>query len=284
MTALNIIEQQAAACCPLNLSKPRLDKQLVCRRFQRAAGSYDRHALIQEQMAEHLLDLLAEQNSGPKQRVLEIGCGTGLLTRKLAQRISGMEELVLNDLVPDFACRLPAAALAPAVRFLPGDIETLPLPSSFDLIISSSTLHWLYDLGSLLTKLAAHLVPGGIAAFSLYGPDNLREIRELTGLGLPCPALAEIEAMLDGSNLALLHSSEEQAQLEFASPQEVLRHLRQTGVNALSRSPWSRARLKQFCAEYSRRFSAGSGVVLTYHPIYCVAGKPSALGCEIMRE
>lgn len=175
----------------------RIDKQLVCRRFQQAAGSYDRQALIQERMAEHLLDLLGEQSSGPQQRVLEIGCGTGLLTRKLAQRISGMEELVLNDLVPDFASRLPAAAFAPAVRFLPGDIETLPLPGSFDLIISSSTLHWLDDLGSLLTKLNTHLALGGILAFSLYGPDNLREIKELTGITLLCPSLCEIAALLD---------------------------------------------------------------------------------------
>jgi malonyl-ACP O-methyltransferase BioC len=250
----------------------RIDKQLVCRRFQQAAGSYDRQALIQERMAEHLLDLLGEQSSGPQQRVLEIGCGTGLLTRKLARRISSMEELVLNDLVPDFASRLPTAAFAPAVRFLPGDIETLPLPGSFDLIISSSTLHWLDDLGSLLTKLNTHLALGGILAFSLYGPDNLREIKELTGITLLCPSLCEIAALLD-KNLSLLHSSEERAQLQFTSPLEVLRHLRQTGVNALSRSPWSRARLEQFCADYCRRFSAGSGVALTYHPMYCVAGK-----------
>ena len=110
-------------------------------------------------------------------------------------------------------------------------------------------------------------------AFSLYGPDNLREIRELTGITLLCPALPELEAMLRASRLTLLHSSEERTQLHFASPQEVLRHLRQTGVNALSRSPWSRARLEQFCADYCRRFSAGSGVALTYHPMYCVAGK-----------
>ena len=255
------------------MSLSRIDKQLVCHRFQRAADSYDRQAMIQEQMAEHLLRLLVGQSRWPQQRVLEIGCGTGLLTRKLAGRISGMEELVLNDLVPDFASRLPVAFLAPILRFLPGDIETLPLPGSFDLIISSSTMHWLDDLESLLAKLGAHLTPDGILAFSLYGPDNLREIKELTGLGLPCPSLTEIKAMMLGSSLALLHSSEERAQLQFASPQEVLRHLRQTGVNALSRRPWSRARLEQFCAEYCRRFSTGGRVTLTYHPMYCLAGR-----------
>lgn len=248
----------------------RIDKQLVCRRFQRAAASYDRQALIQERMVEHLLELLSQHSSNPPQRVLEIGCGTGLLTRRLIQRMSGIEELVLNDLVPDFASRIHIADLA--VQFLPGDIETLSLPGSFDLIISSSTLHWLHDLERLLVKLAAHLRSGGIVAFSLYGTDNLREIKELTKVALPCPALPEIEAMLC-QHFSLMHSSEERVQLHFPSPQEVLRHLRQTGVNALSRSPWNRTKLEQFCTEYRHCFSAGSGVALTYHPMYCVAHK-----------
>jgi malonyl-ACP O-methyltransferase BioC len=252
----------------------RIDKQLVCRRFQQAAASYDHHALIQERTAAHLLDLLLQQGARPYKRVLEIGCGTGLLTRLLLRRISGMDELFLNDLVPDFACRLALECTerAPTVHFLPGDIETLPLPGCFDLIISSSALHWLDDLSGLLTKLAVCLKPGGIIAFSLYGPNNLHEIRELTGLGLPCHSLPELTNLLD-SSLSLLHGSEEQAQLHFASPQEVLRHLRQTGVNALSRSPWNRARLEQFCAAYRRRFSAGGRVTLTYHPMYCLSSK-----------
>lgn len=249
-----------------------VDKDLLRRQFQRAAASYEAQALAQRQAAERLLDLLERHGGGPFRRVLEIGCGCGLLTRSLLARCSGIEELVLNDLAPDFASRLELAAPVPALpRFLPGDIETLPLPGPFDLIISSSALHWLHDLDSLLKKLSAHLSPGGSLAFSLYGPENLREIRELTGLGLRYSSLAAVAAMLRDSGLSLLHSSEEAATLHFASPQDVLRHLRQTGVNALSREPWSRVRLEQFCAEYRRHFSAGGRVSLTYHPMYCLA-------------
>jgi malonyl-ACP O-methyltransferase BioC len=245
-----------------------IDKLLLCRQFQRAAASYEGQALVQRQAAERLLDLLSQHNGGPFLRALEIGCGTGLLTRRLLARFSGIEELTLNDLTPDFASRVNAPS--PALRFLPGDIETLPLPGSFDLIISSSVLHWIKSLDSLLDKLAAHLRPGGRLAFSLYGPENLREIRALTGLGLQYRSQAEVEAAVR-RRFRLLRSSAQTEALHFASPLDVLRHLRETGVNALSRELWSRARLKEFCAEYRARFSADSGVVLTYHPICCVA-------------
>lgn len=269
MPQLWLSEQQAVSAPRLNVSAQRIDKELLRSRFQRAAGSYDSQALVQERTAEHLLDLLAQHGGSAPQRALEIGCGSGLLTRRLLARCCGIEELTLSDLTPALPACPPACSAR--LRLLPGDIETLPLPGPFDLIISSSALHWLHDLKSLLGRLAAGLSPGGSLAFSLYGPDNLREIKALTGLGLRYSSLAAVAAMLRDSGLAVLHSSEEAAALHFASPQDVLRHLRQTGVNALSREPWSRTRLEHFCAEYRARFSASGGVALTYHPMYCIA-------------
>jgi len=278
MPQLRLSEQQIVRDClhgGLHLSTRQIDKELLRRQFQRAAGSYDSQALMQQQTAERLLDALAaRQDVRMPQRVLEIGCGTGLLTRRLAQRFSSIQELALNDLVPDFASRLDLSALAPAsVHVLPGDIETLPLPGSFDLIISSSALHWIDGLDGLLGKLSNHLSPGGCLAFSLYGPENLREIRALTGIGLQYRSLAETAACVR-RHFTLLHSSDERRTLRFPGPQDALRHLRETGVNALSREPWSRARLERFCAEYRARFSADDGVVLTYHPLYLLAVQP----------
>ncbi|WP_417911290.1 malonyl-ACP O-methyltransferase BioC [Candidatus Electronema sp. PJ] len=253
-----------------NLSTQQIDKQLLCRQFRRATDSYEQQALIQQRTAEHLLELLRQHNGLRAQRVLEIGCGTGLLTRRLVQQIPGIEVLVLNDLVPDFASYFATASLAPKLTFLPGDIEQLPLPGLFDLIISSSALHWLHDLAGLLAKLAAHLQPNGILAFSLYGPENLREIKELLGIGLDYHSQAEIEAMLR-QLFPFVRSKSQQEVLHFARPQDILRHLRQTGVNALHRQSWTRQQLAQFCADYCQRFSAESGVFLTYHPLYFVA-------------
>lgn len=215
-------------------------------------------------------------------RVLEIGCCTGLLTKKILKNSKiNISSLVLNDLIPDFAKQLPKDIYQPyqsinKLSFLPGDIEQLSLPGSFDLIISSSTLHWLDDLQQTLTKLLDALRPQGILAFSLYGPDNLPEIKELTGVSLHYLSLHEIASILEKQGL-LLENSQEKEVFLFSKPWDVLQHLRQTGVNAIHRTPWTRKELRTFCQEYSKQFSMTSvdqAVRLTYHPLYFVA-RPS---------
>ena len=248
----------------------RVNKQLVCRQFQRVAASYDSQAMIQHRVADHLLGLLNCHDKKDIHRVLEIGCCTGLLTRKLTEACSEIRELVLNDLVEGFAVQAGNQAGIPAIRFLAGDIETMPLSGPFDLIISSSTFHWLHDLDGLLKKLADNLAPGATLAFSMYGPDNLQEIRQLTGIGLDYFSLQEVQAMVS-KHFTLDHSDQQREVFHFASPREVLTHLRGTGVNAVSIKPWTHRRLQRFNREYSEIFSDGQKVQLTYHPLYLIA-------------
>jgi len=248
----------------------RVDKELVRRQFQRAAASYDNQAMIQHRVANHLLAMLAPHCKKDIHKVLEIGCCTGLLTRKLLARYPQIMELVLNDLVEDFAVQAGSLSEPLFINFLAGDIETIALPGPFDLIISSSTFHWVHNLPGLLKKLAANLAPGASLAFSMYGPDNLQEIRQLTGIGLDYFSLEQVQAMV-AEYFTLDQSDQQRETFHFATPMEVLNHLRLTGVNAVSRKPWTRGRLQHFNREYQTRFSDGGEVRLTYHPLYLVA-------------
>lgn len=248
----------------------KIDKQLVCRQFRRAADSYDDQAIIQHRVADRLLALAARHVGNKPVRVLEIGCCTGLLTRRLLDSGINISTLALNDLMPDFAERLNPSIPSAEVTFLPGDIETTPLSGTFDLIISSSTFHWLDDLDGLLEKLASSLSPEGTLAFSLYGPDNLREIKKLTDVGLDYLSLPQIAAIVS-KYYTLDHSGQQREVFYFSEPTDVLGHLRQTGVNAVSRTPWNRMRLQRFCREYRLRFSVDQSVRLTYHPLYFTA-------------
>ncbi|MCI5141701.1 MAG: malonyl-[acyl-carrier protein] O-methyltransferase BioC [Candidatus Electrothrix sp. ATG1] len=248
----------------------KIDKQLICQQFRRAAASYDRQATIQHRVAAHLLTMTARHTAQRPLRVLEIGCCTGLLTTRLLNSDITIHSLVLNDLMPDFAQRLPQDLAVANPSFLPGDIETLSLPGPFDLIISSSTFHWFNDLEQTLTKLLAALTPDGILAFSLYGPDNLPEIRELTGVGLDYLSLPEITAILENRSI-LEESRQDNEVFLFPTPRDILNHLRQTGVNSIHRRPWNRHELQVFCQEYKKRFRFGRAVRLTYHPLYFVA-------------
>jgi malonyl-ACP O-methyltransferase BioC len=249
------------------------DKKLIKLRFEQAAATYEQQATVQMQVADRLLTLLASTAPGlTPASVLEIGCCTGLLTEKILVRFPRLSRLTVSDLVPAFeeCVGLKVAHLAPNVRFLAGDIESVALPERYDLIISSSTLHWVYDLPALCRKLRAHLTPNGILAVSLYGTDNLREIRTVTGVGLEYKDLEQLESVIK-EEFHILGADQLWETLWFSDPLSVLHHLRATGVNAIGQKAWTRKQVSGFVAEYSKHFSGSQGVCLTYHPMFIIA-------------
>ena len=159
------------------------------------------------------------------------------------------------------------------VHCLVGDIETLPLPGKFDLIISASTFQWFACPEKTYTRLSEHLFPGGWMVFSTFGENNFRELKILTGSGLTYQSLKEITVLLE-RDLEVLHAEEELYTLEFEDPLEVLQHVKKTGVNATSVSrQWTRGRLIDFSQEYKARFLVDGQCPLTYHPLYLICRK-----------
>jgi malonyl-CoA O-methyltransferase len=251
------------------------DKELIKLRFEQAAITYEQQATIQVLVADRLLALLDAVAPGKQPTTaLEIGCCTGLLTGRLVDRMPSLTHLTASDLVPAFSpwVQQKIGDHATQFSFLAGDIETLNLPQQYDLIISSSTLHWVHDLPTLVRKFRNHLHDNGLLAVSLYGIDNLREIRTVTGMGLQYRDLERLLAVFT-RDFEILASDESRETLWFPDPISVLRHLRSTGVNALGQRPWNRRELSAFNKEYADRFSGDHGVQITYHPMYLI-GRP----------
>lgn len=250
------------------------DKKLIKLRFEQAAATYEQHAQVQILVAERLLDLLAAvaPQCATPERILEIGCCTGLLTEKISARYPGFGHLTASDLVDAFEHCLDRKELLPSgrVTFLAGDIETISLPSAYDLIISSSTLQWVHNLPRLCRKLARHCRPGGTLAISLYGAMNLREIRALSGLGLKYTTLDQLQALI-AEHFQILAAEQSTETIWFRDAISVLHHLRATGVNSIGQKAWSRKQLHTFLAAYEERFREPRGVPLTYHPMYIIA-------------
>ncbi|RDU74359.1 biotin biosynthesis protein BioC [Helicobacter anseris] len=225
--------------------------QYIAKKFFEAKSTYDINAIIQNLMQDRLLSLL------PKKRfysVLEIGCGTGGLTRKLFQALD-FTKFVCND-INDYKSYIP-----PQTDFILLDANSIhtALEEKFDLIISNACIQWLHQR-EFLANILKLCHQDSLLVFGTFGKQNLIEIRQHTNNGLDYLDLIDYEKILS-ENYHILHLSETLVPLTFQTPLEVFRHLKLTGVNSLE-SNYTITQKKLY--EFQTRFNN----TLTYHPIY----------------
>ena len=248
-----------------------INKELVSQKFGSSVNTYGEESVAQQHIAQKMAQLLVQHlpTSSFKQ-IVELGCGTGYYTR-LLMKLYGEEPLILNDLCPEMLsyCK---EHISQKARLLPGDAETLKLPRCTSLLTSCSALQWFDSPATFFRNSLSALSRGGYLAFSTFGPDNTREVKELTGKGLDYLSLEELKKMIE-PYYDLCYAAEERLSYTFSSPMEVLRHLKKTGVTGLESKPMSCRELHRFLNEYTLRFGSAQGVSLTYHPIYIVARK-----------
>ena len=160
------------------------DKDLLKNRFAANLRSYNSLAVVQERICEELAELIGTHVPGKITRGLEVGTGTGFLTRRLLERYPDAE-WTLNDLVEASECFLQPYVGGRKTQCYWGDAESLPaFGRPFDLIATASTVQWFDDLPAFLNRTQEMLAAGGRLALSTFGPDNFEEIRATTGDGL----------------------------------------------------------------------------------------------------
>lgn len=203
----------------------------------------------------------------------EVGAGTGFLTRRLLE-LFPRSRWTVNDLVEEAEGFIAPLDTQGRLSFLWGDAENIRFPRGMDMIASASTVQWFDELSGFTDKALEALVPGGYLLLSTFGPENFREIKTTVGQGLEYLTASGLEETLTDSGFEVIEISEYITALEFASPSEVLRHIKATGVNAIEKTRWTKSDLAAFEALYRERFTtAGGKITLTFHPILIVARK-----------
>lgn len=125
---------------------------------------YERYRVLRERPGRDLLAAIPEMVA---QSIIDLGCGTGYLTRLLADRFP---DAAVTGLDSDPAMLAKAGQDPSRIDWRRGDIADWKPEGPPDLIFSNAALHWVPDHQALFARLAEQLRPGGVLAIQM--PDN----------------------------------------------------------------------------------------------------------------
>lgn len=226
-----------------------MDKERVGDRFGHGRVSYDDCSPVQARVVEDMIRIACRAGVLPPSdgvRVLEIGSGTGRLTRALHALLPERHHLMLWDIAGDS----PVTDIPHSFERVDAECRLLRTPSgALDLIASASTVQWFNSLSRFMASASRVLTPGGTLMFSTFIQGNMWQVSQATGRSLPLPSFDEIVESVppDMEMLDVRHTVDI---LEFDSPIDVFRHLRGTGVNSLGRTSAGESSLSSAIAHY----------------------------------
>ena len=132
------------------------------------AADYARVGGFVAELGGAALDLLDAQ---PGERILDVGCGEGTLTRKIVER--GATVLGIDN-----SPEMIAAARASGVDAVHLAAEDVQFFAEFDAAFSNATLHWVLQKEQAARAIYRALKPGGRFAGEMGGEGNLRRLRD----------------------------------------------------------------------------------------------------------
>ncbi len=245
--------------------------------FSAAAAGYDRFAHTQRAVANQLFEGLA--HAGEMRRILDVGCGTGALTRHLAiawpkAEVEGIDHA--QGMIEE-ARRISGNAERP--RYLLADAQSFRAPLPYDLIASSSTLHWIQPLEFTLQHLASLLAPRGAFAFAIMLERTLYELHgaraQIAPNNIPAAKMPSHDVVMQGlagADLRVVANEVQEFLVHAESASSLLGDLRALGVTggplSLGARSLTRGEVQQLLALYERCFRDERGVRATYHVGY----------------
>ena len=250
-----------------------INKTLINKRFKKSINTYNENAVVQKQMAEKLISLLNNYKSSYFNTVFEIGCGTGFLTSLISENLK-FNKLIINDLISEFEPIIKKELSNSNLKFIGGDIENFNFYSgnNFDLVMSNASLQWLTDFEKFVENIASVITEDGIFAFSAFGEKNLNELKTVTNIGLEYLSIKKYKDILS-KYFTIEHVEEVFVKLHFETSIDIIKHLKNTGVNAVSENCWTKNDFVKLDKEFTKHFTDDEGFYITFNPSYFICRK-----------
>lgn len=171
-----------------------------------SAETYTRNARFVAELGMPVVELLAPQAG---ERILDLGCGDGALTARLAQ-------LGASVLGVDASADMIAAAKAAGLDARVVDGESLAFDGEFDAVFSNAALHWMKAPQRVIAGVWSALKPGGRFVGEMGGRGNVAQIVAALDAALAARGLAfanpwyfpspdEYRALLEAAGFRVSH-------------------------------------------------------------------------------
>lgn len=218
---------------------------------------------------------------------LELGCGRSFIAEHLTTDV--VEQLYLTDVSSRCLNRLRDSEIPS--RCVLADEEFLPFKDdTFDLVLSSMSLHWVNDLPGALRQVWRVLKPDGAFIAALPGGDSLYELRCSLQLAQtereggfsphvsPLTAVTDLGNLLGQAGFSLLTVDTDELQVHYPGIMELMTDLQGMGESNCAwnrRSLLHRDTILAAAAVYKEMYGNPDGSVpATFDILYMIGWKP----------
>lgn len=254
-----------------------------------AAENYERFFVpaIGRPVAERLLSVAALR---PGERVLDVGCGTGVVTRLAAERVG--PEGVVSGLDVDPAMLAVARSVAPpssGIEWHAASAESMPLPDgTFDAVLCQMSLQFVPERLAALEEMRRVLAPGGRLVLNVPGPASppFESLAEAMGRHVSPEAVGfvqavfalhdetEIEGLLRDAGFRNVEVTAETGELTVPAPKEFLRQYVGSTLLAMvvaAADGEARAALERDVIDQWRGFEDGDRMIFPQRVVFATA-------------
>jgi len=240
-----------------------LNKEEIRKNFSLSAPEYEEHAKLQKELADELFQSV--QSLQPL-RILDIGCGTGYLARRLAEKFS-KAEVIGMDIAPGMIEVAKQKNDLKNLTFETGDGESLSFPKHFfELVVSNASLQWM-DARKVFKAVIEVLKPKGHFIFNTFGPQTLFELKESGFQVNRFISVEEIKELI-GIRFSIDKLDSKMAVQKFQSVKELVYHLKEIGAQSVNSPPRPGQNVLQALRRYKENYWEGKNVTATYEIIF----------------
>lgn len=257
---------------------------MIPTKFGKAASAYHVEADIQRKVADGLISsLLPWKEILPKGPILEVGCGTGFLTKKLLNHFPE-KEFLITDASPEMLqfCKKTLASEGVLegknVHFEVLDAEEFKKEKEkYSMVISNFTPHWFNDTALVLEQISKSILPGGLLLTSFPGNQSFEQWYETClELGLPhtanpLPNVEEVVVKLSMGPMQIDYYENDLYQ-EFSSSMDFFSHLKRIGAShSLKNTTLNYKQFKLLTGHWDQK--TDQNLKVKWHIVYLAAKK-----------